>query len=97
MIVGEKHIIHQLLVATKKIILPPFYIKLGLTKKFLKALNKDRICFQYLCSTFLGMIMEKIKAGIFYDQQIRQPMKDLHFANQMTTMVQWLERPHCSR
>ena len=28
-------------------------------KQFIKALNRDRICFRYLCSTFLGMSMEK--------------------------------------
>ena len=32
----------------KKIILPPLHIKLGLTKQFVKALDKDGDCFKYI-------------------------------------------------
>ena len=43
MIAGEKNIIHQPLVTTEKIILPPLHIKLSLMKQFVTALN---MCFQ---------------------------------------------------
>ena len=84
MIAGEKNIIHQPLVTTEKIILPPLHIKLGLMKQFVTALNTDGACFRYLCSAFPGMSMEKIKAGIFNGPQIRQLIKDSQFARHMT-------------
>ena len=62
MIVGDKNIIHQLYIATEKIILLPLHIKLVPKKQFVRALNQDRTCFQYLCGTFPWMNMEKIKA-----------------------------------
>ena len=84
MIVGKKNIIHQPLVTSEKIILPPLHIKLGIMKQFVKALNRDGACFRYLCNAFPGMSMEKIKAGIFNGLQIRQLTKDLQFAGHMT-------------
>ena len=84
MIAGGKNIIHQPLVTTEKIILPPLHIKLGLMKQFVTALNTDGACFRYLCSGFLGMSMEKIKAGIFNGPQIKQLIKDSQFARHMT-------------
>ena len=84
MIVGKKNIIHQPLVTSEKIILPPLHIKLGIMKQFVKALNRDGACFRYLCNAFPGMSMEKIKAGIFNGPQIRQLTKDLQFAGHMT-------------
>ena len=84
MIAGERNIIHQPLVTTEKIILPPLHIKLGLMKQFVTALNTDGACFRYLCSAFPGMSMEKIKAGIFNGTQIRQLIKDSQFARHMT-------------
>ena len=80
----EKNIIHQPLVTTEKIILPPLHIKLGLMKQFVTALNTDGACFRYFCSAFPGMSMEKIKAGIFNGSQIRQLIKDSQFARHMT-------------
>ena len=58
MIVGEKNIIYELLVAAENI-LPPCHIKHGPRKQFVKALNRDVTCFRYLCSTFSGMSLEK--------------------------------------
>jgi len=53
------------LVNRKKIILPPLHIKLGLMKQFFKALDKDGNCFKYICRSFPGLCMKKLKAGIF--------------------------------
>ena len=83
MIVGDKNTIHQPLFATKKVILPPLPIKLGLVKQFIKALNRDGTGFRYLCTTLSGMNMEKIEAKVFNGLQIRQLMSDLHFASQI--------------
>ena len=47
-----------------------YCIKLGLMKQFVKALDKEGECFKYLCTKFLRLRYEKIKAGIFDGPQI---------------------------
>ena len=49
-------------------------------KQFVKALNKDGDCFKYICKVFPRLSSEKLKAGIFDKPQIRQLIKDKHFA-----------------
>jgi len=39
-------------------------------KQFVKALNKDGNCFEYICTEFPGSTIEKLKAGIFDGPQI---------------------------
>ncbi|KAI6647416.1 hypothetical protein LOD99_12412 [Oopsacas minuta] len=70
-VVGEKNIINEPIVSRDCIILPPLHIKLRLMKQFVKALNKDGTCFNYLCSVYRGLSIEKLKAGIFDGPQIR--------------------------
>ena len=43
----------------------PFHIKLSLMKHIVKALNKDRDWFVYICAAFPGLSNEKKKAGAF--------------------------------
>ena len=63
--VGEQNVIAAQLVPRDKIIFPPLHIKLGLMKQFVKALDKEGDCFQYICKAFPGLSNEKLKAGIF--------------------------------
>ena len=49
----------------EKVLLPPLHIKLGLMKQFVKALDKERHCFKYLCVKFPTITEEKLKAGVF--------------------------------
>ena len=63
--VGDKNIINEPLVNRDRIILPPPHIKLGLMKQFVKALDKDGDCFNYIAQTFPGLSIEKLKGGIF--------------------------------
>ena len=70
--VGDKNIINKPLVNRDRIILPPLYIKLGLMKQFVKALNKDGDYFNYIAKTFPGLNMENFKAGIFHEPRIRK-------------------------
>ena len=72
MTVGEKNIIHQPLVEREKIIFPPLHIKLGLMKQFVKALNVEGDCFQFICTTFPGLSYDKIKAGVSDGTQIKR-------------------------
>ncbi|KAJ8957397.1 hypothetical protein NQ318_004877 [Aromia moschata] len=81
--VGEKNVINDALVEREKIILPPLHIKLGLMKQFVKALDKDGPCFEYIGVKMPQLSTEKLKAGIFDGPQIRQLIKDPAFINSM--------------
>ena len=68
--VYDENIINEPLVNRDRIILPQLYIKLCLMKQFVKALDKDGDCFNYIAKTFPGLSMEKLKTGIFDGFQI---------------------------
>jgi len=72
MVVGGQNVINGTLVARDRIILPPLHIKLGLMKQFVKALNEDGLCIEYIAHKLPGRTIEKLKAGIFDGPQIRQ-------------------------
>jgi hypothetical protein len=55
-------------------------------KQFVKALDKNEHCFQYLSHKFPVLSGKKIKEGIFDGPQIRILMKDTNFQNNMTTV-----------
>ena len=59
-------------------------LKLGLMKQFMKALDKDGDCFNYIAKPFPDLIMEKLKTGIFDGPQIRKLMQDQTFTAPMT-------------
>ena len=66
-----------------KIVFPLLHIILGIMKQFGKALEKDGHCFKYICMKFPGLTIEKLKAGIFDEHQIRRLMNDANFCNFM--------------
>lgn len=84
LLLGQRNVINQPLVSRDHIILPPLHIKLGLMKQFVKALNKDGMCFKYICNVFPSLSREKLKAGIFDGPQIRKLIKDENFVSYMT-------------
>ena len=65
----------------EKIIFPPLPIKLGLMKEFVKALNTEGNCYQYIFLAFPGLSYEKVhvKTGVFDGPQIRQLIKNQNF------------------
>lgn len=81
--VGEKNVIKPPLVSRDKIIFPPLHIKLGLMKQYVKALDRNGECFQYILSKFPSLSYEKVKAGVFDGPQIRTLLKDNNFPNVM--------------
>ena len=81
---GTKNILHPSLVPQSKLLLPPLYIKLGLMKQFVKALDRDKDCFNYICNQFPAITTEKITAGVFTGPQIRKSFSDDKFVNCMT-------------
>ena len=48
LIPGQKKVQFNALVPLEKILLPPLHMKLGLINQFVKALNKDSECFNYM-------------------------------------------------
>ena len=52
-------------------------------KQFIKALNRDSLCIEYIAHKLPGLTMEKLKAGIFSGPQIRQLINDPHFITSM--------------
>jgi hypothetical protein len=52
-------------------------------KQFVKALNKDGSCIEYIVYKLPGLTMEKLKAGILDGPQIRQLINDPHFIASM--------------
>jgi hypothetical protein len=67
----------------EKILLPPLHIKLGMMKQFVKVLDRNSPCFQYLCTKF-SLSHAKIREGIFDGPQIRKLMMDDSFTDTMT-------------
>ena len=61
MTVGEYNVLYEPLVSRDKIIFPPPHIKLGLVKQFVKALDKEDACFEYIWKAFPGVTVEKLK------------------------------------
>jgi hypothetical protein len=55
MVVEEQNVINEPSVARDRIILSPLHIKLGLKEQFVKALNKDGSCIEYMVHKFLDL------------------------------------------
>ena len=66
-----------------KIFLPPLHIKLGLTKNFVKAMDKEGEGFAYLKQKFPQVSDAKIKQGIFVGHQIRALFGDSIFTEKL--------------
>ena len=82
--VGDKNIINEPLVNRDRIVLPPLHLKLSLMIQFVKALDKDGDCVNYIAKTFPGLSMEKLKAGIFDGAQIHKLMQDQTLTARLT-------------
>ena len=84
--VGSHNIIHESLVNTNNVLLPPLHIKLGLMEQFTKALRKDGECFQNFRSKFPKLTDAKINEGVFLGPDIRTLMKDEQFVSTMMSV-----------
>jgi len=83
--VGSHNVVHESLVDRDKILLPPFHIKLGLMKQFVKALDINDECYKYIRNKFPNLTDAKVKEGIFVGPDIRKLMKDEEFIKTMKT------------
>ena len=75
----EKNVKHSPLVESRKILLPQLHLKLGLMKKFFKAMDKTGAGFMYLSRNFPRMTEAKIKEGVFIGPKIKQLLQDSEF------------------
>lgn len=80
------NIINEPLVDRTRVLLPPLHTKLGLMKQYVKALDKDSECFQYLGRKFPQISDAKLKEGIFDGPQIRTLLKDETFITTMNAV-----------
>lgn len=84
---GSKNVLHDPLVNTTKILLPPLHIKLGLIKQFIKAMKlNDSDAFNHIFIKFPNLSQAKIDEGVLDGPQIRALINDEEFQNKMTTL-----------
>lgn len=90
--VGRHNVIRTPLIQPSNYLLPPLHIKLGLIKQYVKALDKDGDCFQYLRGKFPAISDAKLKEGIFNGPQIRTLFQDTNFPGTMndTERAAWV-------
>jgi hypothetical protein len=67
-------------------------MKLGMMKEFVKALDRNSPCFQYLHTKFSSLSHAKIREGIFDGLQIRKLMMDDSFTDTMTETEERIQR-----
>ncbi|UYV69114.1 hypothetical protein LAZ67_6002483 [Cordylochernes scorpioides] len=78
-----KNIANLPLIDSENIYLPPLYIKLGLMKNFVKAMDRNASGFAYLKQKFSSISEAKIKESIFVGPQIRELQQDGNFQNSL--------------
>ncbi|UYV62698.1 hypothetical protein LAZ67_2001609 [Cordylochernes scorpioides] len=81
--VRYKNIANLPLIDSENIYLPPLYIKLGLMKNFVKAMDRNASGFAYLKQKFSSISEAKIKESIFVGPQIRELQQDGNFQNSL--------------
>ena len=62
---GSHNVQSHPVIEPNKILFPPFHIKLGLMKNFVKAINREDSRFAFFQEKFLWISMEKVKARIY--------------------------------
>jgi hypothetical protein len=77
--VGKNIVKLEPLVDPRKVPMPPLYIKLGLMKQFVTALDKESAAFEYLRDFFPKLSEAKVKAGVFVGPQIKKILECKEF------------------
>ena len=85
--IGRHNVQHQPLVSSANVFLPPFHIKLGLMKNFVKAMSRDGYGFKFP-KDFFGADKNyaKLKAGVFMDSEIRKLMLHEKFNSRLNPL-----------
>ena len=69
LVVGENNVINDPLVDRDSILSPPLHIKLGLMKRFVKALDKNGDCLGTSAVNFLVRVMRKLELESLTDHK----------------------------
>ena len=80
---GKQNIVKEPYVDPSKILIPPLHIKLGLIKQFVKALDNDGQCFEYLGKEFHKKWDTKLGEGISDGPEIGTLFRDENFDKTM--------------
>ncbi|UYV71170.1 hypothetical protein LAZ67_8001999 [Cordylochernes scorpioides] len=80
---GHKNILNPPLIDSENIYLPRLHIKLGLMKKFVKAMDRNASGFVYLKQKCSNISDAKFKEGIFVGPQIRELPQNGNFQNSL--------------
>ena len=84
---GVANIGNVALVDTQNILLPPFRVKLGIIKNFVKAMGKSNFNgFAFLCKKFSSIRQAKPQEEIFVGSQIREVLKDPQFEKSLSKL-----------
>lgn len=83
LIPGAKNVSNEPLVDPNDIVIPPFHVKLGLMKNYVKAMDQRGNGFLHLKEKFTYISNAKLKEGIFVGPEIRK-MKDEEFQKKLT-------------
>ncbi|XP_055542731.1 uncharacterized protein LOC129728320 [Wyeomyia smithii] len=83
---GKYNVKNTALVDSQTILMPPLHIKLGLIKRFVKALGAESPALQYLQQKFLRLTTGMVTAGIFTGPLIRTMLYDKGFSETLNEM-----------
>ena len=86
MTVGETNVLYEPLVPRNKIIFPSLHIKLEPMKQFVKAIDKEGTCFEYICKAFPGVTIEKLKKRYIRRSRYQKTYKDQNFITSMNEL-----------
>jgi len=81
---GHKNAKHHSLVESRRILLPPLHIKLGLMKNFVKAMDRNGTAFLYLRQNVPLLSDARIREGVFTGPDIRSLLRDEVFERIIT-------------
>ena len=84
---GIYNVMREPLKSPEKVLLPPLYIKLGLVKQCIKALDFEGEVFQEFLSMFPRLSEAKIKGGIFVGPEINPILKSKTLEEKMNETV----------
>jgi hypothetical protein len=83
-VVGTHNVKQEALVESKKVLMPPLHIKLGLIKQFVTKLNPEGNAFRHIQELFPKLSEAKLKAGVFVGPQVKQLINSESFPKKLS-------------
>ena len=70
----------------KKLLFPPFHIKLGLVKQFVKKMNPEGEAFKHIQKLFPKLLEAKVEGGMFVGPQVKRLMQSDSFLEKLSVV-----------